>query len=146
MRWLETVAILVIGFVGAAEFGSAAFVHPVIRKLRPDDQLVFEQGLLKTFGRLMPVGMTAATVLAIILAIETPSPWLIGAAAGLGIALAVTIIGNVPINSKTGRIDSETAPEGFIAMRRRWDKFQLARASLQLLGFILVTIGVTAAS
>ncbi|RRD07375.1 DUF1772 domain-containing protein [Arachnia propionica] len=142
MNWLEIAAILVIGFVGSAEFGSAALVHPVIRKLSPDDQLVFEKGLLKTFGRIMPVGMTAATMLAIGVAIATPSEWLIAAAVSLGAALVVTIIGNVPINLRTGRIDQGAAPPGFIAMRRRWDVFQLIRGSLQLVGFILVAIGI----
>lgn len=141
MSWLEAAAILVIGFVGSAEFGSAALVHPVIRTLAPDDQLVFEKGLLRTFGRIMPVGMTAATALAIGLAVATPTAWVVAAAVSLGVALAVTIVGNVPINLRTGRIGNGAAPEGFIAMRRRWDTFQLVRASLQLLGFVLVTIG-----
>ncbi|WFP16862.1 hypothetical protein [Citricoccus muralis] len=73
MTWLEIATILIVGFVGSAEFGSVALVHPVIRKLDPDAQLVVEQGLLKTFGRVMPVGMTAATVLAIIVAVDRPS-------------------------------------------------------------------------
>lgn len=145
MNWLEIAAILIIGFVGSAEFGSAALVHPVIRTLAPDDQLVFEKGLLKTFGRVMPVGMTVATILAISLAIATPSAWLVAAAVSLGVALVVTIIGNVPINLRTGRIDQDTAPAGFITMRRRWDAFQLIRGSLQLVGFILVTIGIVGA-
>lgn len=144
MNWLETVAIVVIGFVGSAEFGSAVLVHPVIRKLDPDDQLVFEKGLLRTFGRIMPLGMTAATVLAISVAIAAPTAWVIAAALSLSIALAITIAGNVPINLRTGRINQDTAPEGFIAMRRRWDTFQLIRASLQLLGFVLVTVGIVA--
>ncbi|MGO1949650.1 MAG: anthrone oxygenase family protein [Mycobacteriaceae bacterium] len=142
MNWLEIATILVIGFVGSAEFGSAVLVHPVIRRLEPDAQLIFEKGLLTTFGRIMPVGMTVSTVLAIVVAIASPSAWLIAAAVSLGVALTVTIIGNVPINLRTGRIDQEGVPEGFIAMRRRWDVFQLSRASLQLLGFILVTVGI----
>ncbi|GAA1203412.1 hypothetical protein GCM10009585_21790 [Brevibacterium paucivorans] len=145
MNWIEIVAILVIGFVGSAEFGSVALVHPVVRKLGPDDQLVFEKGLLRTYGRIMPVGMTLAPIIAIILAFETPSVWLFAAAISLALALVVTIVGNVPINLRTGRIDQEVAPEGFIAMRRRWDVFQLTRGSLQLLGFILVTIGIAGA-
>lgn len=142
MNWLEIAAILVIGFVGSAEFGSAALVHPVIRKLDSDDQLVFEKGLLKTFGRIMPVGMTVASVLAISVAIAGPSVWLVVAAVNLSVALTVTIIGNVPINLRTGRIEQDTAPAGFIAMRRRWDAFQLIRGSLQLAGFVLVVIGI----
>lgn len=141
MTWLEIATILIVGFVGSAEFGSVALVHPVIRKLDPDAQLVFEQGLLKTFGRVMPIGMTAAAVLAIIAAIENPSGWLIAAAASLGVALGVTIVGNVPINLRTGRIRQDSAPEGFISLRRKWDVFQLVRGSLQLIGFIFVTIG-----
>lgn len=141
MNWFAIIALLVIGFVGSAEFGSAALVHPVIRRLHPDDQLIFEQGLLKTFGRIMPVGMTAAAALAVGLAIATRSGWIIAAAVSLGIALVVTILGNVPINLRTGRISEATAPEDFIAMRRRWDVFQLIRSSLQLLGFALVAIG-----
>ena len=33
------------------------------------------------------------------------------------------------------------APEGFIAMRRRWDVFQLIRGSLQLVGFVVLAVG-----
>ncbi|WFP17866.1 DUF1772 domain-containing protein [Citricoccus muralis] len=62
------------------------------------------------------------------------------AAASLAVALGVTIVGNVPINLRTGRIREASAPEGFMAMRRRWDVLQLVRGSLQLIGFILVTI------
>ena len=142
MTWLDTLSILIIGFVGSAEFASVALVHPVIRTLPDDQQLVFEKGLLRTFGRIMPVGMTAAAVLGIAVAIERPSALLIAAAAILAVALVVTIAGNVPINLRTGRISERTAPEGFIAMRRRWDVFQLIRGSLQLVGFILITIGI----
>lgn len=60
----------------------------------------------------MPTGMTIATALGII----------------------VTIVGNVPINLRTGHITEETAPKVFIAMRRRWDVFKIVRASLQLIG------------
>lgn len=142
MLIIEIIAVIVIGFVGSAEFGSATLVHPVIRKLRVDDQLVVEKGLLTTFGRVMPIGMTAAAALGIILAIDHPSGSLIAAALSLSIALAVTIIGNVPINHRTGRIRETSAPDDFLAMRRRWDAFQIARASLQLIGFVLVTIGI----
>lgn len=139
--WLALATIVVVGFVGCAEFASAVLVHPVIRQLDPDDQLVFEKGLLRTFGRIMPVGMTLAVVLAIALAIDSGSGWVIAAAVIVSVALVVTILGNVPINIRTGRIDAETAPEGFIAMRRRWDVFQVIRGSLQLMGFVVLAVG-----
>lgn len=145
MEWLQTVALWVVGFVGCAEFGSVALVHPVIRKLEPEAQLTMERGLLKTFGRIMPVGMTAAMVLAIILAGETGSGWVLASAIVLGVALAVTIVGNVPINLRTGQIKDGVVPEGFLRMRRRWDVFQAVRGSLQLIGFLLLVVGLVSA-
>jgi len=44
----------VVGFTACAEFGSYAFVHPVIRRLPPTHHIAVEQGLLRTFGRVMP--------------------------------------------------------------------------------------------
>ena len=67
----------------------------------------------------MPIGMTVATILGIVVAVGQPTGWLTAAAVSLGVALVVTIIGNVPINLRTGSIAETTAPEGFIAMRRR---------------------------
>ncbi len=46
--------LLPIGFTGCAEFGSYAFVHPVLRRLPPVHHITVEQGLLRTFGRVMP--------------------------------------------------------------------------------------------
>lgn len=142
MSWIGVLTILVTGFFGSAEFASTAFVHPVIRKLDPDDQLLFEKGLLNTFGRIMPYGMTLGVILGIALAIHHTNYFTISAAITLVVALIVTIFGNVPINAQTKRITETTATKEFIAMRRRWDKYQLVRGSLQVIGFVLVVLGV----
>lgn len=144
MDVLLVLTLAVTGFVGCGEFASVALVHPVIRTLPEDSQLLMEQGLLRTFGRVTPVGMTAAPVLAGLSAAQTQNPWYVAAAVVLTVALVVTIVGNVPINLRTGQIRATRAPEGFIAMRRRWDLFQLVRGSLQLLGFLLVAVAVVA--
>src|SRR5699024_3395497 len=64
VNWLAFAGIVVIGFGACAEFGSYAFVHPVLRRLPQREWITTEQGLLRTFGRIMPVGMTAAPILA----------------------------------------------------------------------------------
>ncbi|WP_016996979.1 DUF1772 domain-containing protein [Kocuria atrinae] len=137
--------LIVTGFVGCAEFGSVALVHPVIRRLPVEHQVVMEKGLLRTFGRVMPVGMTAAAVLAGLGVARYGSAWLGVAAVVLTIALVVTIFGNVPLNLWTGRIPDGDVPLDFRAKRRQWDVFQAVRGSLQLIGFVLVCIS-TAAS
>ena len=64
MDILGFITLAVVGFTSCAEFGSYAFVHPVIRRLPPKYHIRVEQGLLKTFGRVMPVLMTLSVILA----------------------------------------------------------------------------------
>jgi len=132
--------LFVTGFVGCAEFGSVALVHPVVRRLPIESQVVMEKGLLRTFGLVMPLGMTAAAVLAGIGASHYGTAWLGIAAVVLTIALVVTVFGNVPLNVWTGRIPSGEVPVDFHSKRRRWDVYQAVRGSLQMLGFVLVCI------
>ncbi len=39
------------GFTACAEFGSYAFVHPVVRRLPAGQMIAFEQGPLRTYGQ-----------------------------------------------------------------------------------------------
>jgi hypothetical protein len=41
--------LVVVGFTACAEFGSYAFVHPVIRRLPAEHHLAVEKGLLRTW-------------------------------------------------------------------------------------------------
>ncbi len=61
---------VITGFTSCAEFGSQAFVHPVIRRLPREHHVSVEKGLLKTFGRVMPVLMTLCVVLSFAYAIQ----------------------------------------------------------------------------
>src|ERR1700752_814277 len=63
-------------YCARAEFGSYAFVHPVIRRLPPEHHAFVEKGHLQTFGRVMPVLMALWPVLSIAYAPQ--------ASAGLG--------------------------------------------------------------
>ena len=104
MDILGFITLAVVGFTSCAEFGSYAFVHPVIRRLPPKYHIRVEQGLLKTFGRVMPVLMTLSVILAICSAVQLNAVggasrmvcW--ASAVSLVAALVSTIIFNVPIN------------------------------------------------
>jgi hypothetical protein len=67
---LEFIGLVITGFTSCAEFGSYAFVHPVIRRLPREHHVSVEKGLLKTFGRVMPVLMTLCVVLSFAYAIQ----------------------------------------------------------------------------
>lgn len=145
---LEFIGLVVTGFTSCAEFGSYAFVHPVIRRLPQEHHVSVEKGLLRTFGRVMPVLMTLCVVLSLGYAIQ------LGAAQGMAnivrwvaalvfiAALVSTLIFNVPINLATGRWDPENPPLDWKQTRNRWEFFQGVRSWLLLIGFILLCLAV----
>jgi uncharacterized membrane protein len=133
MDVLGFATIAVGGFTACAEFGSYAFVHPVIRRLPVTYHIEVEQGLLRTFGRVMPVLMTLTMTLGIADAVSTggqggPSGWRWAAAGAFIAALISTVIFNVPINLATGRWDPQHPPEDWKAVRNRWEFFQGLRS------------------
>lgn len=146
MDVLEFGTLVLTGFVACAEFGSYALVHPVIRRLPQTEHLQVEQGLLRTFGRVMPVGMTLCVVVALASATSAdgdPRLWRWLAAASFILALASTVVFNVPINVATGRWDAENPPPDWKRTRNRWEFFQGLRSWLLLIGFVLVCVGQT---
>src|SRR5260370_41327633 len=116
MDILGFVAVVITGFTACAEFGSYAFVHPVIRALPTEQHVQVVQGLLKPFGRIMPVFMTLCVVVAIGYAIQmNGQPGLArsvrwAAAVAFTLTLISTILFNVPVNMATGRWDPKNLP------------------------------------
>src|SRR3984893_1592022 len=108
-----------------------------------------EQGLLKTFGRVMPVLMTLCVILSVSYAISL-SPvegaarivcW--ASAASFIAALISTIIFNVPINLATRRWNANDPPEKCKETRNHWEFFQGLRSWLLLIGFVLLCLAAT---
>src|SRR5262252_8446025 len=108
----------------------------VIRQLPPEHHLRVEQGLLKTFGRVMPGLMTLCLILFLSYAISLNSvestvrivSW--ASAAFFVAGLVSTIIFNVPINLATGRWNANNPPEKWKKTRNRWEFFQGLRSWL----------------
>ncbi len=149
MDVLGFIILVVTGFTSCAEFGSYAFVHPVVRRLPQEHHIRVEQGLLKTFGRVMPVLMTLSVILAISYAVSLNNVegaarfvrW--ASAASFVAALTSTLIFNVPINLATGRWEADAPPEKWKETRNRWEFFQGLRSWLLLIGFVLLCLAMT---
>lgn len=138
--------VAVVGFTACSEFGSYAFVHPVIRRLPTEHHIAVEKGLVRTFGRFMPVAMPAS--IALIVAWSTlsaaPAPLEIAPLVLWGIGLVTTIIVNVGINTRTAQWASTSGDAAaWQAMRRHWETFQAIRSWAFLAAFALICVAVT---
>jgi uncharacterized membrane protein len=147
MNTLGFVTLVVTGFTACAEFGSYAFVHPVIRGLPSQYHLRVEKGLLRTFGLFMPFAMTLCVFLSIAYASvgSKSGPDIVrwAAAAFFAGALVSTLIFNVPVNLATGRWDPDHPPEDWQRTRKRWEFFQGVRSWLLLAGFVTVCAAIS---
>ena len=150
LDWLTFVIVVLVGFTACAEFGSYAFVHPVTRRLPQREFIAVEQGLLNTFGRVMPILMPLTLIVAVIFAISVwdEGGWVRGLAGAAVVSLAAavisTIIVNVPINLATAKWDPASPPADWQTTRARWERFQGVRSWLLLIGFVLICACVAA--
>lgn len=143
---LLTFAVLALaGFTACAEFGSYAFVHPVLKRLDVEAHIQAERGLVRTFGRVMPVLMPLSLLVVI--------AW--GSAAGeaslllRGVAIGswasgvlTTVLVNVGINIQTARWDEARSAQEWRAMRNRWEIFQGVRSLAFLVSYLFVAAAV----
>lgn len=149
MDVLTFATLVITGFTSCAEFGSYAFVHPVIRNLPPEHHVRVEQGLLRTFGRVMPILMTLSVILSFAYAMHlsvVAGPACVvrwASAVSFALALGSTLVFNVPINLATGRWTAENPPEDWKQTRNRWEFFQGLRSWLLLIGSVLLCVAIT---
>jgi Domain of unknown function (DUF1772) len=142
---LTYATVAVAAFTACAEFGSYAFVHPVLRRLDVAAHIQVEQGLVRTFGRVMPFLMTGSLVLIIAWSSTVGSgapPLRVLAIVVWGFGLVTTVLVNVGINLRTAGWDPRADPERWRAMRHRWEAFQGVRSWAFLVSFLLLLAAV----
>jgi uncharacterized membrane protein len=145
LQILEILTLVISGWLAGAESGSWSCVHPVIEKLKPEDQIVFQKGLLKTFGRIMPVLMPLNFILAITLCSysteENPTVFFLRIAAVIFLATMIitTVVFNVPVNIQTGKW-TEDYNDKWEKKRKTWRFFQGYRSIILIIAFIILVV------
>jgi hypothetical protein len=139
-RVLSTLVLLLSGWLAGAESASWALLQPVVARLDDTPQIRMQQGMLRTFGRVMPILLPLTSALIVATAVVAPvgTPrvlWLVAAVAA-AVLIAFTLTVNVPINKRTFTWDAEHPPEGWQADRHRWHTYQGVRAVLLAVWFL----------
>jgi hypothetical protein len=146
---LSTLVLLLSGWLAGAETASWALLQPVVARLDDTPQIRMQQGMLRTFGRVMPILLPLTSVLIVATAVLAPAGaprllWVVAAVAA-AVLIAFTLTVNVPINQRTLTWDAEHPPEGWRADRRRWHTYQGVRAVLLAVWFLCAVGAVTLA-
>jgi hypothetical protein len=131
---LSTLVLLLSGWLAGAESASWALLQPVVARLDDTPQITMQQGMLRTFGRVMPILLPVTSALIVLTAVVAPGGaarllWVIAAIAA-AVLIAFTLTINVPINKRTLTWDPEHPPEGWRNDRHRWHTYQGVRALL----------------
>ena len=143
---LSTIVLILTGWLAGAESASWALVQPVIARLEETPQIRMQQGMLRTFGRVMPVLLPVTSVLIVVTAVLAPAGaarvlWAITAVAA-AVLIAFTLAVNVPINKRTLTWDAQHPPDGWQADRHRWHTYQGVRALLLGMWFLCAVAAV----
>lgn len=139
-------AVLLSGVLTGSELTSWGVVHPTLWRLEHGEQVRAEKLMYKRFGSIDPFLMTATTTACFVAAsgLHGRSRALAFTAGGCyATMLAITLIGNMPINLRVFRWDEAGGdPEEWRRLRRRWDRIHTARVLLDSAGFALVSAAV----
>ena len=135
------------GVLSGNEWGGWVAVHPALDKLPGSPRLQAEQAVYRRYGRIMPFLMTSTVASGIAAGSLRDGASLAGrltrAATGCYTAmLAITVIGNIPLNKELVALPDDPAGHARLAeLRDKWDRLHTARNLLNLAGFGLTVAG-----
>jgi hypothetical protein len=139
-------AVLLAGLLAGSELTSRFIVHPTLWKLDHREQVRAEKLMYRRFAGIDPFLMTGTVVACFVAASQLEGDSAVLAAAGgacFAGMLAITLLGNMPINVRVLRWDEQDGdPEEWRRIRRRWDRFHTIRIVLDCAGFLLVALAV----
>jgi hypothetical protein len=143
MDCLEFLDLAVPGFVACAEFGCFLFLRPSTRDLPERDRVVVEQRFLRTFNRVVPILTALSVLLILIYALRFKENNAANGAVWCALfffsaAAASSIWLNRSIDEEIMGWDPERLPANWKSLWTRHAIAQGLRASLQLVGFLLL--------
>jgi Anthrone oxygenase len=140
------IAVLLAGVLTGSELTSWGIVHPTLWKLDYAEQVRAEKLMYRRFASVDPFVMTATIVACFVAVTGLHGRWAtlaVAAGACYAVMLAITLVGNMPINLRVFRWDEEhDDPNQWRTLRHRWDRLHGARVVLDSAGFVLIILAV----
>ena len=142
------ISVLLSGLLGGNELATLIAFHPGLGRLSLGSQIEAERALTRRLGGIMPFFMTGTLVAAFAAAVglrgEPEFGFVASAAVALGVMLAITLLGNVPLNRRTVEFPAEGDELAWAAIRRSWERLHRVRVVLDLVAFACLTVALAA--
>ena len=147
---LQLLAVLVLGLMCGSELNVAAFAHPMLNRQPLEVHVRMRASLAVLLGRVMPFWMAGSTLLNLLLLLPfahlNESAWRLAAVAFAiqVLAVALSLVGPVPINNRIAKWMPESIPEDWRAQEHRWDQYHWLRTCGLIVAFAILVLSVGA--
>lgn len=138
--------VVLTGLLVGNEFGSKLVVHPSLARLDFRTNILAEREIYRGEARWVPFLMIGATVAAFVSAGSvdgTAATLCLTAALALAATIAITLLGNMPLNLKVFKATPDMPEAEWRSVRRRWDRLHTVRIVLDACALLLVAAAVT---
>ena len=147
---LQLLAVLVLGLMCGSELNVAAFAHPMLNRQPLEVHVRMRASLAVLLGRVMPFWMAGSALLNLLLLLPfehlNESAWRLAAVAFAiqVLAVALSLVGPVPINNRIAKWMPESIPGDWRAQEHRWDQYHWLRTCGLIVAFALLVLSVGA--
>jgi hypothetical protein len=144
----EVVNLTLAGVLTGNELCTWAFVHRAAKRLPMEHEVALEKRMTQLMLAPMGLLMTSTVGSGIWAARQVKmasAPYIWGGTACYAAMLAITLVGNMPLNAATLRATESMDRQNWVSIRRRWDQFHGVRNVLNVTGMILLGIAASRA-
>jgi hypothetical protein len=116
---------------------------PGLWKVDHREQVRAEKLMYRRFASVDPFLMTGTVIACFVAAADldgSSARLALGAGACFALMLAITLIGNMPINLRVFKWSEDDDQSEWRRLRRRWDRLHTVRVVLDSAGFVLMLI------
>ena len=136
---VQFAGVTMTGLLAGNELATLVGFHPALRTLPLPAEIEAEQALNGRLVTIMPFYISGTVLAAGAAALDRRGgpgfPLAAVAATASALMLGITLVGNVPLNTRTLAYPSAGDAAGWSAIRRRWERLHTARVLLDLTAF-----------
>lgn len=140
---VQFAGVTMTGLLAGNELATLIGLHPALRGLPLRAEIEAEQALNGRLVKIMPSYMSGTVIAAGAAALDRRgrrgARLAVVAVGASALMLGITLVGNVPLNTRTLAYPTEGDAAGWSAIRRRWERLHTARVLLDLTAFAALT-------